>query len=178
MRIRYRASKVSQQQSFKAILFQQVKYKSLCIICIRLQKALQGCLVKLMSENSKVHTFCPNLIMTVTIKAVKSKTNKSWSFLNDYNLTPWGNKSIVVGCAWFQTGVIWGHMLEQFQIFSLSSLLIFLNATGLACFKEVLETSVCMVDIAIVSQSSSRDRKSQKLKKNCKSLWKFLFRNP
>jgi hypothetical protein len=40
---------------------------------------------------------------------------------------------------------------EQLQTFSLSFILIFLNATGLACFRDVLDTSVCMVDMAMVS---------------------------
>lgn len=48
---------------------------------------------KLLPEDSKTHTFCPSVIMTATIKALKSETSKSWSFLNDYNLIPWGNSN-------------------------------------------------------------------------------------
>lgn len=135
-------------------------------------KALQGCLAHpCIFWYMPIH-FVPNVIRTATTKAVKSKTRKSWCLSNDFNLIPQetGHENMLQVMLAFKQTSSGTTCYQQFQIFSISSLLIFLNATGLACFKEVLEMSVCMVDMAMVSQSSSRDRKSQKLKKNCKSL--------
>lgn len=94
--------------------------------------------------------FVPNVIATTITKAVKRNTGKSRSFLNDFSSIPWrtGNENTCLVTLAFKQ---MSFGTKEFQIFSLSSLLIFLNATGLACFKEVLETSVCMVDMAIVS---------------------------
>lgn len=41
---------------------------------------------------SKPIHFVPNVIMTATTEAVKSKTRKSWSFFNDFNPIPWENR--------------------------------------------------------------------------------------
>lgn len=100
----------------------------------------------------------------MNIKAVKGAKFTAHNFKVTTIKVPWKRKKSITLCSCYvmclsldilhlqshfvQFGVEFVLLL---YIFSSSSLFIFLNVMGLACLKEVFETSVCMVDMAIVS---------------------------
>lgn len=113
--IRYSASKVVNSNTLKKAHSNKYNIKSFSSICINLQKALQGCLVKTIVRRFQSPYFPPQCNCDNYKKSSENQDRKILVFpqwVQPHSCLVEQAIKYVAGCACFETDVSWDHRLQ------------------------------------------------------------------